>query len=366
MKIKNKLIFTLLVLPVLSFSQNTTAFNFLSVNTNAQSAGFGEIGVVSSAQYYPANSIQNPAIISQNTQNTGINFTYNSLNSYKEPKNYCVDMFYSLDSSNTFGLIYNHFKYGEFNFTTVDLPDNEIGSLKLYELYAGLYYSHTFIHKITLGLKFKYGKSHVLWEVGAISFDLGASYVDEFALAPLIHLRLNLGASIVNMGPKIEYPGFLFYENNQFFQPTALNAGIITGFKFLADDKSSFNVDLGYQYSKLLASLNTDDPIFNSYINSFSDAKSEQGDFLKPKQQVGFETRYNIKQKGLIAFRAGYYNLSKQNNSPRYQTWGGRIGLFGFFLDYANIKYSGEDNDNSWLINVGFNLNMASKFRFVD
>lgn len=366
MKINNRFIFTLFVLPILSFSQPTTVFNFLSINSDAQSTGFGQIGAVSSTNYYPVNSIQNPALVSQNSQNSGVNYCYNSLNPDTEISNSCIDLFYSIDSSNTFGLIYNYFDYGIIDFTTPDLPDNPGEPFCAYEFYTGAYYSHTFIKKISLGLKFKYAKSNLIYKTESICFDLGTSYLDEFELTPMINLRLSLGAAIVNIGPKVNYPGFSSDEEVQFFQPTQINAGIISGFKFLAEENSCFIVDMAYQYSKLLVSLNTDDQVFKSYINSFRDSRNEYATSLKAKHQVGVECKYNIKQKGLVAFRAGYYNLSGDNDSHKYRTLGGRIGLFGFFVDYANIKYPEKESPSRWLLNIGFNLNLGNKFRFVD
>lgn len=353
------------------FSQ-PIAFDFLLINSNAQSAGFGEIGVVSTSNYNAVSSIQNPAIVSQNAQNAGANFTYKSF--YGDIHNYGAESFFSIDSNNTFGLIFNHLDYGIIPFASIDNPEGE-SSYHPKAFYTGIYYSHTFFNKLSVGIKFKYARTNFLEKVGGISFDLGVSYMNFYELSPGTGIYINIGTSILNMGPKVSYPGdsifldtaYFYYPDRDIFQPAELNAGVILGFRSIDGNNNEFDFDIGYQFAKLLVSPDSDDPVPVSYINSFKDLSYYY--YLKPKHRIGIESRYNIKLKVLIALRAGYSFPLKDNGKvrvPRYLTYGARLGILGFYVDYAKLDYQSLHNFDRWLLNFGFIYNFSKPFRFVD
>ena len=76
---KRLFILLLLFLSLHSFSQTNNlefAIPILDINTNSRLAGFGEVGVVSSPFYHNTGLYQNPALISKNNYNAGVDVYY--------------------------------------------------------------------------------------------------------------------------------------------------------------------------------------------------------------------------------------------------------------------------------------------------
>jgi hypothetical protein len=392
-------------LPALAFSTCTicnaqhdlnailTAVPMLTLTSNARIGAIGEIATVSSSFYQDAGLIQNPALLSKNTQYIGGNTSFRPLlkGLWSEPRS--LKSFFSslyLTESNIYGAINQKNALGyRFAFIHIgeaimrDENGEVVGTCNPYEYYHQITYSHTFNDQLSAGAGIKYIRSRMGWysisgsdylhSENAVAVDLGIHYNTSFTLSENILLHINAGAALNNFGTKIRYTSNPVYEKA--FLPTCLNIAVMANPEWKITESVSMNLDIAYQIEKLLVPtqplyndtrdtiLKGRDPdvsVFTALYSSFYDApggfSEEMHEIL---HKIGTEFRLNAGDKYYVAYRAGMLIEHKTKGNRQYTTLGMGLGFAGFSLDSKYI--AGTENtglNKTWAITLGYCRNL--------
>ncbi|MCD4789508.1 MAG: type IX secretion system outer membrane channel protein PorV [Bacteroidales bacterium] len=363
-----------------------TQLGFLTTNTNARSMGFGEIGVVSSQQYYETGLTHNPALLSRGEKVLGVNLSYMPwLRNLVNDMNFIdVGAFFAINKKNTLGISFRYFDMGAITYT--DINGSLIGTYNPYEYYLNLGYARTLSDKFSVGIGGKYLVSDLTAgmyvggeatkKLQTFAFDIGGDFRNNYPLTKKSNLRLDIGLSIINIGPKVSYSES---KENKEFIPTTLYLGTMLSYDFKIDSINKISFDFGYQLQKLLVPSNpiykpvfgpdgkpvidkgydNDVSMFQGMIQSFYDApggfKEEWHELI---HKIGFEASYTLINKIILSLRVGRSMEHETKGHHKYFTLGQGISIYGFYFDFAYIlAESNNPYDKQTCFNIGFRTN---------
>lgn len=354
-----------------SFSQYTLPI--LDLNTNARLGGFGEVGVVSSRFYKNTGVYQNPALISNNSRNAGVDLFYSP--EFGTLNDYGVAGFFAVDSSNAIGVNFSYFDYG--NITLTDETGQLSDRVNPYDLYFKVAYNHAFSKLISTGIALKYLRSNMYSvnytnekTVNSIALDVGFNYNKTYSLNNNSFLNTSAGLAINNFGPRVSYAN----NSKKEFIPTKLSVGVFINPDIGIKQKLRLNIELGYQAEKYLVptppiydldgniveGYNPDISSFKALYQSFYDAPGgfeEEIDEIRHK--FGSEFRISYSDFLYFAFRHGRSIENELKGDRNYQTFGYGVGIYGFTFDYMNIRPGDNTTiDNNWLLTLGYTINI--------
>lgn len=377
----------------------TTAVPFLTINTNAQSFGFGCVGVVASDLYTQNGLDQNPALLARGKRVAG----FQLINYAPWLRNFVPDVnimetgyYHSISNKTTLGVSGRYFSLGEVQFT--DDFGNNLGTFRPYEFATGLKIAHNFSKNFSVGVGLKYiysdlaggitlGNGQKVHPAQALAADIGFDYRTFIIENENFTVRWNLGISILNLGNKVTYTD----NENRDFIPQTLKIGSMLTFKWELAKNDHFAIDLAYQADKLLVPT---PPIFvrdslgnlisigkgghlikqgmNSNVNSLQGAVQSfydaPGGFTEEMSEIihqfGTEARYcTLNKKFLLAFRYGYFLEHELKGNRKFNTFGLGIGIEGCRLDLAYILSPNQRHplQNTVIMSLGAKFNLDEK-----
>lgn len=330
----------------------STVAPLLLINSDARSAGMGDVGVATTAD---ANSLfHNSAKMAFNTSEytVGINYT-------PWLKNLVDGLFIGggsvikrIDERSAWGVNFRYFSLGKielFNDQAIALGvenPNELTLAGSYSLKLSDYFS--------MGVALRYIRSDLsikslnpdISPINGFGVDVSGYYQSQERNYGSFNGRMRAGFNVSNLGPKVSYT-----SGNENFIPTRLRVG--GGFDFILDDYNTIAVTI--ETSKLLVptppvygdhdnDAQTPDIIISGEDNnvgwvkgifqSFGDAPGGSSEELKEfTWSVGGEYLYN----NAFAIRAGYFHESEIKGNRQYFTLGGGIKAQSFNVDLSYL-----------------------------
>lgn len=361
-----------------TYSQNnqintiTTAVPFLLINPNSQSMGIADIGVVAAYGYYESGLTQNPALLSRNEKVIGGKVSYKPWLRQLVPdiNMFDANFYFAFSKKSAIGFSYNLFSLGDITFT--DINGNTIGQYRPVENCYKLNFAQSIIPNLSIGLGTKLIRSDLTGgtyingqatHMGiAIAADLGIDYRKEIAKKERSFWRYDLGASILNMGNKIQYSAI---SNPYNFLPMQLAFGTMWTYNRDISSHVKHCIDFAYQLEKLLVPTppiyapdgnggyeivkgkDPDVSVLKGAFQSFYDAPGgAKEEFREIVHKLGIENRIIFNGTSSIALRLGYFNESKYKGNRKYATMGLGGKIFDFYLDAGiNLLYKGYYNN---------------------
>lgn len=335
----------------------TTVAPFLSIATDARSAGMGDVGVASSAD---ANSIYHNGakmVFNKNQASIAINYTPWLRNLTDDIYIGNITYQQKIDERSAFGGGIKYFNYGEVQITNSD-GDSSTPSSNPYEFAIDAAYALKLSENYSMSVALRYTRS----DLSITGTDLGFEESNGFGVDISGFFQSNEmgfssfngiargGFAITNLGPKVEV------FSREEFLPTTLKLG--GGFDFIFDDYNRLAVNV--EFAKLLVpSVDGDDKNFLSgAISSFGDA---EGGFSEEMQEVtvglGAEYLYNE----AFAFRGGYYKEHEDKGGRNFYTLGLGFKASSFGVDLSYLKsntddLSGDPLENTLRISLTFDF----------
>jgi hypothetical protein len=357
----------------------TTTLPIIYINPNPQIGGFGEIGIVSSVINNNAGLTQNPALLSRNKKIAGIITNLSTWSNYN-PETYLgnIGIYYSIDNTNTFAYSFDYFRIGEVQFT-----DHSWIS-KPYQYYHSLRYAHTFFKELSAGIGVKIIKSDLAPNIApsfyTFSMDLGIDYRKQFHVSEKSVIRLDLGLSAQDIGPKIGY----VQNQKQDNIPIKIGGATMMTFFYRINEETSVSFDLAYQLEKIVVktpniydtysqgwldeieksknlNLTSQYGYFGSFITSTENRVIKSSSFIN---KFGTELRLNIKENILLSLRGGHLEEFESKGGDGYYTLGAGIGVHGFRFDYSRLLIQ---TKNISAFSLSFEINLTNrKVRFTE
>ena len=335
-----------------------TSAPFLRISPDARAAGMGETGVATSAD---ANSAYwNPAKMVRLEENLSISYSFTPW-----LRKVVNDMFlqhaavaFKLRSDQALGFSVTQLNLGDIQMASPTGALLQIESPN--EMAVSFFYSYSFNENLSLGTNAKFitvshdrNSATSLYEaIDNVAIDLGALYQKETTVLGGDGF-VNLGMTITNLGPKMEY------LEAQLFLPATLKLGTAVGIQLGANHCLSWSVDI----SKLLVPsppvyatddngqrilTNPSDPDsppviargkdpnrawLSGTFGSFTDAPDGLSEEI---QEVVLATGLEYWFMDMVALRGGYYReaIDKGNRQHFTVGLGGRYKLLGLDLAY--------------------------------
>ena len=315
-----------------------TAMPSLTISPNAQSGGFGDIGVVAPPTFYASAPSQNPALLARNEAISGVFLGYSPWT-----RSQAIPNIHFLEGGNYYTFengkhaIGTHFKYISFQATgnNLAIPIPNLIFLGATDFSSTFSYAYALTEKLSIGAGIKYLFSDNTTistnitapsrAINAIAGDIGLLSHTQQELADGNLVRRSLGVSIVNFGPRVtHFPNLISPE----YLPTTLKVGGIVGWTFHYKNGLSLEVDLATQMDKLLvpsegarANVNA----FEGIFTSFADAPGGlSGELNEVQVMFGAIGRLNYEDYQ-VTFRTGFFLEHEDLGNRRYQTIG--LGL---------------------------------------
>lgn len=338
----------------------TTGVPFLSITPDARAAGMGDVGGATSAD---ANSaFWNPGKLAFISSDKGLSLSYTPwlAKIINDMYLFHIGGFYRLDREQTFGASLKYFDLGEVTFTTNN--NTVIGEYNPREFALDVTYSRLLTENLSVGTSLRYIHSNLTGSLitnnqesrpgKSVAADLGVYYK-----RPLISRtgELALAAVISNIGAKISYSD----GTNRDFLPT--NLRLASAYTREINPLSKFT--LAMDINKLMVPSPGPDarsmPMLRGVLGSFSDA---QGGFSEELSEfivsIGGEYWYN----DIFAFRAGYFNESKDKGYRKYATGGIGFRRDNFGIDVAYMVPVNR-RENALAETVRFTIHLLTQSR---
>ena len=302
---------------------NTGAANFLTLTTDARSAGMGGASAALSGNN---NSIfQNAATSVITPQTGGLSYSFaplmrnfesgHSLNS--------IGSFYKLDQRNVILAGFRYYHYPKIEGMTID-DENTINSFRPKEWSIDLGYAREIIPNLGVSITTKFIHSDMgtfggANSANAIAFDLGAVYQRDFQF--MEKASWTAGLQVSNLGSKIKY------LNTKESLPALIKAGGSADVSFTEIHRLIVTADLSYRMSP-------------------ADVRS-----------LGVSTGAEYIFMEYFKARGGYHYGNKDKGDTSYATAGLGISYSGAQLDFAWLFAEKENTmRNSFWLSFGYSF----------
>ncbi len=347
----------------------SVAAPLLMINSDARSAGMGDVGVATSSD---ADALyHNSAKMAFNTSE----YTY-GLN-YTPWLQTLVDGLFvggfsiinRIDERSAWGGSLRYFSLGE-----VELLDDigaPLGVENPSELTIDGSYALKLSDYFSMGVALRYIRSDLsinatnddLVAINSFGVDINGYYQSQERNYGSFNGRIRAGFNFSNLGPKVSYTE----AGEETFIPTRMRLG--TGFDFILDDYNTIGVT--FETSKLLVPTppirdeETDEVIkgkddnvgwVQGMFQSFSDAPYGFGEELQEfTWGLGGEYLYS----DAFALRAGYFHESEFKGNRQYFTMGGGIKAKSFNIDLSyliNTSNASNPLENTLRFSISFDV----------
>ena len=343
---------------LLAFSaiQNSNAQNSIStvaplllINSDARSAGMGDIGVATSAD---ASSIyHNSAKMAFSTSEykVGVNYTPWLQDLIDGLFIGGGSMIKRIDERSAWGANIRLFSLGTIQLygdaTGSDGPQ-DLGIENPSEFTAAVSYALKLSDNYSMGVALRYIRSDLsinsqdldISPINGIGVDISGYYQSQEKNYGNFNGRVRAGFNISNLGPKVSYT-----SGGENFIPSRLRLG--GGFDFIVDDYNTFGVTL--ETSKLLVPTpptrvdgeivaGKDDNVdwLQGVFQSFGDAP---GGFQEEMQEFTFGMGAEYVYNSSFSLRTGYFKENENKGNRKYATIGAGIKAESFNIDLSYL-----------------------------
>ena len=318
----------------------------LNLSTNAQTTGFGAIGVVALPTSYSGSAVQNPALLGRKQRIGGVFIGGSPI--FKDlglTNTYLAEIGNYHSFKNQRHVISTHLQYLRFDPLRLDRYDRRFLPWGGIDFTASFAYGYALSERVSIGtgIRYFYATESVPTSrkvtAKGISGDIGIYYQTSHELGLGGESRVSWGVSATNLGPKIFFgqkgaPGLV--PNSL---PTTLRLGGMIGQHFLSSHKVSFRIDLAYQLDKLLVPLNDqflEQGAFAGLFSSFGDSPlGLRGELEELTHKFGLHSAVLFK-KYRLHMRTGVHLEPFILGNRKYQTIGLGISGWGLQLDLSH------------------------------
>ncbi len=344
MKKMKKIIVSLLVTLVLMLNVQaqeskaiTTSLPFLLISSDARAGGMGDIGVATSSDAFAL--FHNPSKIAFNKNGFSLGVNYvpwlrNLTNDIFAGNFSIVNRF---QEKSAWGVDFKYFSLGKIELT--DLKGVPAGYKNPNEFALSGYYAMKLSNNFSMAVGLKYINSNLdvddtFKAINSFGVDVSAYYQSEEENFGTFNGRYRIGASVANIGPKVEYtPG----EKN--FIPTIGKLG--GGFDFILDDFNTIGINT--EFRKLLVPSSgtlSERGWFEGMFTSLGD-RSFSEELQEINWSLGAEYIYNK----TFTLRTGYFHESEIKGNRQYFTLGAGFKARSFSLDLSYLMNTSEVNN---------------------
>ncbi|MDL2283170.1 type IX secretion system outer membrane channel protein PorV [Odoribacter sp. OttesenSCG-928-G04] len=310
-----------------AYNLTNTAMTFLTIPSDARSAGMGDMGIATGASNYAHQNNAAKYLFMDANRRGGVNIFYAPWlrNLVKDMSVAGVSGFYRIDDLQAASASFRYFSMGDLKF--VDDNQAQTGSSSPYELALDLAYSRKLGHNYSMSVAMRYGASSIASGTNTyynyktahvLAFDLTGYYKKDLFLFGM-DSELGIGYGLKNIGMKVKYA-----EGRKFFLPAELKVGA----NLAANLDKHNGLSLGLEVGKYLVSSDPEDldkSMFSGIGASFSDG----GQFKELVWQVGMEYNYNK----VVFLRAGYFYENEDRGNRQYLTFGAGLAYKVLHLD---------------------------------
>ncbi|MGB2128073.1 MAG: type IX secretion system outer membrane channel protein PorV [Flavicella sp.] len=322
----------------------STVAPLLLINSDARSAGMGDVGVATNAD---ASSLyHNSAKMAFSTSEYKVGFNYTP---------WLQDLIDGLfvgggsvikriDERSAWGANLRLFSLGSIDL--IDEFQNFQGTENPSELTVAVSYSLKLSDYYSMGVALRYIRSDLsinsqdqdISPINGIGVDISGYYQSPEKNYGNFNGRVRAGFNISNLGPKVSYT-----SGGENFIPSRLRLG--GGFDFIVDDYNTFGITL--ETSKLLVPTppiiddegnmtGKDDNVewLQGVFQSFGDAP---GGFQEELQEFTFGLGAEYVYNSSFSLRTGYFNEHENKGNRRYATLGAGIKAESFNIDLSYL-----------------------------
>ena len=301
---------------------NTGAANFLTLPSDARSAGMGSTGVAMSGSAYAI--FQNAATSLFTPKKGGLGYSFAPVLRQYESGHalHSLAGFYKLNPKNAILGGFRFYHYPSLNITANE--ESTAQRIRPKEWAIDLGYACEVIPHLSLSITARmihsdlgsFGESQ---SANTAAFDLGIAYHRK--IHSLKGANWTVGMRLANIGAKLEYP------NSSESIPALAKAGGAIGIPINQYNRYTFTGEIGYRITP-------------------SDVKA-------PSFSTGAE--YTLKK--LLMFRGGYHYGDKKKGDSSYATAGAGICLKGIQADFSYL-FAKEENTlrDSYWISISYTL----------
>lgn len=344
---KNVWLFILVVGSIYRVNSQATSPNpistvapLLMINSDARSAGMGDVGVATTSD---ASSIfHNSAKMAFNTSEYtfGVNYTPWLQNLVDGLFVGGGSMINRIDERSSWGMNLRYFSLG-----SIDLYDDQgfsTGSENPSELTLAGSYALKLSDYFSMGVALRYIRSDLsintlnpdISPINGFGVDVSGFYQSSEKNYGSFNGRIRAGFNISNLGPKVSYT-----SGDENFIPARLRLG--GGFDFILDNYNTVAVTL--ETSKLLVPTPDGDAEDSGWVEglfqSFSDAPGGFGEEMQ-EFTLGLGAEYLYDDS--FAIRAGYFKENEFKGHRRYFTIGGGLKAKSFNIDLSYLVNTAE------------------------
>ena len=338
----------------------TTGVPFLSITPDARAAGMGDVGGATSAD---ANSaFWNPGKLAFIKSDKGLALSYTPwlAKIINDMYLFHIGGFYKLDREQTFGASLKYFDLGEVTFTTNN--NTVIGEYNPREFALDVTYSRLLTENLSVGTSLRYIHSNLTGSLitnnqesrpgKSVAADLGVYYTRP---VPSKNADLALAAVITNLGAKISYSD----GTNKDFLPTNLRLSSSYTTEINPMNKFTVAMDINKLMVPSPGPEARSKPMLNGVLGSFTDARGGLSEEIAEiVVALGGEYWYNE----TFAFRAGYFNESRDKGYRKYLTGGVGFRRDNFGIDVAYMMPV-NGRENALAETVRFTIHLLTETR---
>jgi hypothetical protein len=320
----------------------TTAFPFLSINTDAAAAGMGEVGVCSQPSAFAQRNNAAKYIFTENTSGVGVSYTP-YLNKLVKDIFLGNITYYKRTQRSAWGASLTYFSIGNVSLTQ-DFGGSAtvLGSFRPTEFTFDLSYNLKLSEHFAMGVAARYLNSNLQLPTDdkaiarGLGFDISGYYTSAFHLIGNYTGSYSFGFQLSNIGAKVKYDDL----GKSFFLPTNLKLGV--AYHLMTDSYNRFS--LLTEVNKLLVPSTEakDKDFIEGLFTSFSDAPNGFSEELHELiWAVGAEYAFDEQ----LFLRTGYYHQHKNKGDRQYITVGAGFAFHSFKLDVAYLFNTSSTNN---------------------
>ena len=353
------------------------SLEFLEINPQAQSKALGDVGVVAPTWNVHSALQQNPALLIRNYRQIDASVRYMPWLKVQGLNHFFLEFggMCSISGKHAMGLNLKYLSDG-----SLRMPPGGFSS----DYVVSMSYAYRLSKKWSGGLSYKLIRNDVLTTDGSIglnswAFDLGVHYRNQKNISPSKVLGFSWGASLTNLGPKVDLEEL--YPNSGFsnYLPATLKIGTMISIEKKKAGRYVFSYSFAYQLDKRLvpmASSRDDDanglpdylewPVGKSLFQSFVDSpEGWSGELGELIHKFGFEYRIaDEKYHYALALRLGYHDANAYRFYRRNISAGFSLSLRKIYFDLAYVTSLSLDQavyDSTLLFSVGTRKLLANQ-----
>ena len=312
----------------------TTAFPFLSINTDAAVAGMGEVGVCSQPNVFAQRNNAAKYIFAENTSGVGVSYTP-YLNKLVKDIFLGNITYYKRTQRNAWGASLTYFSIGDVSLTQ-DFGGSAtvLGSFRPTEFTFDLSYNLRLSEHFAMGVAARYLNSNLQLPTAdkavarGLGFDISGYYTSAFHLIGNYTGSYSFGFQLSNIGAKVKYDDL----GKSFFLPTNLKLG--AAYNLQVDSYNRFSVLT--EANKLLVPTESgeDKDFIEGIFTSFSDAPNG---FKEELHEISWAIGAEYAFDEQLFLRTGYFHQHKLKGDRQYLTVGCGFAFRSFQFDVSYL-----------------------------